>query len=89
MATRLARLQAGEAAIVTTLLHTQIEMSDARSRRLLQLLDGTRDVPALASAMVSDLGTSREAAERSVREALAAFRSMALLVSDGRGNDTR
>jgi methyltransferase-like protein/protein-L-isoaspartate O-methyltransferase len=89
MATSLARLQAGEATIITTLLHTQIELPDARSRRLLQLLDGTRDVPALVSAMVSalvsgmtpDLGMLPDAAGKSVMAALAAFHSMGLLVS--------
>ena len=85
MATSLARLQAGVGSIITTLLHTQVELPDARSRRLLQLLDGTRDLQALVSAMISaktpDLGMPPDAAGKSVRSALAAFRSMGLLVS--------
>lgn len=86
MATSLARLQAGQATPITTLLHTQVDISDAQSRRLLQLLDGTRTLPALVSAMISamtpDLGMSRDATGKNVLEALAAFRSMGLLVSE-------
>jgi hypothetical protein len=81
MATRLARLQAEETTLITTLLHTQIEISDAQTRRLLQLIDGTRDLRALVSAMMPDLGMSADGAEKSVIGALEAFRSMGLLVS--------
>ena len=79
MATSLARLQAGETTLIATLLHTQIEISDPHTRHLLQLIDGTRDVQALVSAMMPDLGMSRDDTENNVRAALEAFRSMGLL----------
>ncbi len=88
MATSLARLQAREGILVTTLLHSQVEMSDAESRHLLQLLDGTRDLPALVSAMMPDLGMSRDVTEKNVMDALAAFRSMGLLVSEPSAGST-
>jgi methyltransferase-like protein/protein-L-isoaspartate O-methyltransferase len=78
-ATSLARLQAGNATLITTLLHTQIEISDAQSRRLLQLLDGTRNLPDLVSAMLPELGTSQKATEQNVIMALEAFHGMGLL----------
>jgi len=78
-ATSLARLQAGKATLITTLLHAQIEILDAQSRRLLQLLDGTRNLPDLVSAMLPELGTSQKATEQHVIMALEAFHSMGLL----------
>jgi len=83
MATSLARLQAEETTLITTLLHTEIEISDARTRRLIQLIDGTRDLQALVSAMMPDLGMSRDDTEKNVMAALEACRSMGLLVSIG------
>ena len=50
-ASPLARLQARSNEEVTTLLHMRVRMPDAEARRLLMLLDGTRDRTALASAM--------------------------------------
>ena len=47
IASPLARLQAQQGAVVTTLRHTLIEVDDAIDRRLLQLLDGTRNREAL------------------------------------------
>ena len=81
-ATSFARLQAERAIPITTLLHTQIEIADAPMRRLLQLLDGTLDLPALVSAMMPDLGMSRDATGKSVMAALTAFHGMGLLVSE-------
>ena len=43
----LARLQSQQTAVVTTLRHTLIELDDPIDRRLLQLLDGTRNCAAL------------------------------------------
>jgi len=82
MATSLARLQAENATLITTLLHTEVEIPDRQSRRLLQLLDGTRNLGSLVSAMATDVGTSRDAAEKNVLSVLAAFRSMGLLVAE-------
>ncbi|HVP45525.1 MAG TPA: hypothetical protein VMT32_03045, partial [Bryobacteraceae bacterium] len=47
LASPLARLQAQQGPVVTTLCHTLIEVDDAIDRRLLQLLDGTRNREAL------------------------------------------
>ncbi|MBZ5675025.1 MAG: methyltransferase regulatory domain-containing protein [Acidobacteriia bacterium] len=81
MATSLARLQAEATNLIATLLHTQVEISDPQSRRLLQLIDGTRDLGALVSAMMPEQGVSRDDTETNVRAALEAFRGMGLLVS--------
>ena len=80
MATSLARIQAQETTLIATLLHTQVEISDPQTRRLLQLIDGTRDLRALVAAM-ADPGMSRDDTEQNVKAALEAFRSMGLLVS--------
>jgi len=52
-ATPLGRIQAQEGALVTTLLHTQVEIRDEQVRFLLQLLDGSRDRNALIKEFVS------------------------------------
>lgn len=51
VASPLARLQVQQGAVVTTLRHTLIELDDATDRRLLQLLDGTRNREALSVAV--------------------------------------
>ena len=81
MATSLARLQAEQGTSITTLLHTQIEFSNAETRALLRRIDGTRNVQDLVSTMMTDLATSRNAIEENVVAALAVFRSVGLLVS--------
>ena len=81
-ATGLARLQAEEATPITTLLHTQIEFSNAETRALLRRIDGTRNLQDLVSAMRADVETSRDATEENVMAALAVFRSVGLLVSE-------
>jgi methyltransferase-like protein len=43
VASSLARAQAKTGSLITTLLHTRIEIQDERTRRLLESLDGTRD----------------------------------------------
>jgi SAM-dependent methyltransferase len=50
-ASALARLQAAEGTRVTTLRHGSIEVSDDLGRRLITLLDGTRDRAALQAAI--------------------------------------
>ena len=51
LATPLARAQAQEGAFVATLRHAAVNLDDPLARRLLVLLDGTRDAAALASAV--------------------------------------
>jgi len=50
-ASALARLQASRGEPVTTLRHTSIRIDDDAGRRLLTLVDGSRDRPALVEAM--------------------------------------
>ena len=59
-ASPLARIQAGAGETVTTLLHTSIEIRDPVARRLLVLLDGTRDRAALIEELLPLTGGSRE-----------------------------
>ena len=51
LASRLARFQASRGEVVTNLLHQNVELDDALSRRLVELLDGTRDRAALCDAL--------------------------------------
>jgi SAM-dependent methyltransferase len=62
VASALARLQAAESTRVTTLRHTSIEVPDELGRRLLCLLDGTRDRAVLAA----ELGRPADELERSL-----------------------
>ena len=62
VASALARLQAAERTRVTTLRHTSVEVGDELGRRLIALLDGTRDRAALAA----DLGRPADELERSL-----------------------
>jgi SAM-dependent methyltransferase len=62
VASALARLQAAEGTRVTTLRHTSIDVPDELGRRLIGLLDGTRDRAALAA----ELGRPADELERSL-----------------------
>ncbi|MBM3148412.1 MAG: hypothetical protein FJZ88_00070 [Chloroflexi bacterium] len=63
----LARLQTRQGDMVTTLCHTSVEISGALEKRLLQLLDGTRDrsmiLQALEEAILSGAATLRQNGE--------------------------
>jgi SAM-dependent methyltransferase len=50
-ASPLARLEARSGSMVTTLLHSNVELEDDAARQALQLMDGTRDRRALAAAL--------------------------------------
>ena len=50
---RLARWQASQGPVVTTLLHTSLEVRDAIGLQMLQLLDGTRDRAALREDLLA------------------------------------
>ncbi len=82
-ATCLARLEAAEGSSVTTLMHTRIDIPQEQTRHLLQMLDGTRTVRALASAISArGRASSDEATVASVKSVLEDFRQMGLLVSE-------
>ena len=51
-ASPIARLQSLQGDVVTTLLHTSVKLSDSLAKRLLQLLDGTKDHTAVAKWLV-------------------------------------
>ena len=63
VASALARLQAAEGMRVTTLLHTSVEVGDELGRRLIRLLDGTRD----RAALTAELGRPADELERSLQ----------------------
>jgi hypothetical protein len=66
-ASPLARRQAAEGEFVTTLRHRSVRLEDDLGRRLVTLLDGTRDRAALAAELGPDAGDDVEAAlERSL-----------------------
>ncbi len=71
VASALARLQAAEGTRITNLRHASVDVPDALGRRLITLLDGTRD----RAALLDELGRPGEELERSL-EGLA---SIALL----------
>ena len=58
-ASALARLQADAGEPVTTLRHTSLRIDDEAGRRLLTLLDGTRDRRELVTAMARTTGAQR------------------------------
>jgi hypothetical protein len=81
-ASPLARVQARNGDEVTNLVHIRARLPDAPTRRLLTLLDGTRDRTALAKEMNGpEFGHDRDKARAFVDYALAQFGRMALLVA--------
>ncbi len=74
LAPAFARLQATRGNKVSTLLHTYITVTDAPARRLITLLDGTRD----RKALLRDLGAGGTAAE--LEDSLRALCRFGLLV---------
>jgi SAM-dependent methyltransferase len=62
VASALARLQAAEGTRVTTLRHTSVEVTDELGRRLIGLLDGTRD----RAALLRELDRPADELERSL-----------------------
>jgi hypothetical protein len=59
-ASALARLQARDAIDVTSLRHENVRMEEPAARRLLTLLDGTRDRAALRAELAADGGPDLE-----------------------------
>ncbi|MGH9664956.1 MAG: methyltransferase regulatory domain-containing protein, partial [Bryobacteraceae bacterium] len=80
-ASPLARFQAREYLVVTTLRHSQVEIPDPLSRRVLQLLDGTRDREALLDELtIHTFGTPRETLEAQLEGSLAELTRLGLLI---------
>ena len=81
-ASLLARLMVEEGGLVTTLLHTHLDIEDEQGRRFLRLLDGTRDRQALAATMAAETpNESPETIQKQVDENLINFYRMGLLVA--------
>ena len=79
-ASPLARYQARERDEVTTLAHTRVRLADAPTRRLLTLVDGTRDRAALAAAINGPaFANDRTQAQAFVDFSLAQFARLGLL----------
>ena len=82
IANPLARLQARSREDVTSLLHARVRLPDPNARRLLALLDGTRDRAVLANAMYDPaVGLDRDNAAAFVAHALVQFAKLALLAA--------
>jgi methyltransferase-like protein/protein-L-isoaspartate O-methyltransferase len=80
-ASGVARLMMQEGSLVTTLLHTHVNIEDEQGRKFLQLLDGTRDREALTDALAAELpGESGETILKQVDGNLISFYRMGLLV---------
>lgn len=81
LANPLARIQARTGERITTLLHTSIEIRDEIARRLLILLDGTRDRAALVQELMlfAPAGVARESFAAALDQNLDALARLGLL----------
>jgi cyclopropane fatty-acyl-phospholipid synthase-like methyltransferase len=81
-ASPLARIQATRGSAMTTLTHASVEAADDRVRRLVTLLDGTRDRAALKKDLSSSMpeGTTPETLEQELERNLVTVANLALLV---------
>ena len=81
-ASSLVRLQAAQGKLLTTLIHSHVEISDVPVRRVLQLLDGTRDITTLARSFLGDYpASSRSAIEVQLKAMIENFFRMGLLIA--------
>ena len=81
-ASLLARVMARDGGMVTTLLHTHLNLEDEQGREFLELLDGSRDRQALADALAAGApGSSRGMLLQQVDHNLVNFYKMGLLVA--------
>jgi len=82
LASPLARWQAGRGEELTSLVQTRVRMPDPNARRLLGLLDGTRDVSALVAATAAAWPAAmRKDAAAFVAHALEQFGRLGLLAA--------
>ena len=78
----LARLMVEDGGMVTTLLHTHVNIEDEQGRKFLQLLDGTRDRQALTGTLAEESpNVSRDTIMKQVDGNLINFYRMGLLVA--------
>jgi SAM-dependent methyltransferase len=76
----LARLEAAQGELVTTARHTGFRLDEDLGRRLIALLDGTRDRDALLDALQADAAMSREALAEELERRLERFARAGLLL---------
>src|SRR5262249_26325014 len=86
MASRLVRAQVARDAMVTNLAHRSVHVADEMGRRLLSLLDGTRDRETLLDELMKPGGAvppeqPRESVGRDLDRNLDALAKLALLSS--------
>jgi len=81
VASSLARVQARGQSVVTTILHTQVDLKDEPTRRCLQLLDGTCDHRKIANKLVQEYPALRNSASTQLGETLRGFCRMGLLIA--------
>jgi len=82
LASSLARAQAKTGTVVTTLLHTQIQIQHERTRRLLESLDGTRDRRALVDYFLTQYqDIQRPGLSREIDKLVQEFGRLGLLIA--------
>jgi methyltransferase-like protein len=80
MASPLARLQARQGSVVTTLLHTHVDLDDAVSRRLLELLDGKTSLREVGQTLLFEFTyLTGDAVEVKVRNKVAELAALGLI----------
>ena len=80
-ATALARWQVQHGNLITTPRHTTLDVSGDVERRLITLLDGTRDIPALAQQMSSVLNQPLDAVAKQLEINLGKLAKTGLLTA--------
>jgi methyltransferase-like protein len=81
-ASLLARDMVKEGPLVTTLLHTQMDMEDELGRKFLQLLDGARNRESLIDALAAESpDVPRETLSNQISASLLYFHRMGLLIA--------
>jgi hypothetical protein len=78
----LARVEATQGELVTTLRHTGLRLDDEFGRRLVPLLDGARDRAALLAELAPDAGTDRGELSAALEHRLERLARAGLLLPD-------
>ena len=79
----LARLEAAQGELLTTLRHTGLQLGDDLGRRLVTLLDGTRDRAALIEALAAGSALDRAALATALDESLERLARAGMLLPGG------
>ena len=79
----LARLEAAQGELLTTLRHTGLRLDDELGRRLVTLLDGTRDRAALLEELAPDVAIGRDELAAGLEQSLARLARAGMLLPAG------